>query len=226
MKIRINGCDNDLKIGEQSISVIQVKDIKLFRKILDNINQKINEIENNDIFILDDKEGEISFSKEVFILFDLFNIDFSSKKILTKMYNKIQDTLNQDEEIEFADKLVEVRGVLVRHANELPFNYKIKEEIKLVDVLKLFEFKIDEQSYQSILEKLELFIDILSTLNISRFLIIPNLKDYLIEEEIIYLYKYSLYNNINLIIIQNSEKKKLEYERKLIIDENFIDFID
>ena len=226
MKIRINGCDNDLKIGEQSISVIQVKDIKLFRKILDNINQKINEIENNDIFILDDKEGEISFSKEVFILFDLFNIDFSSKKILTKMYNKIQDTLNQDEEIEFADKLVEVRGVLVRHANELPFNYKIKEEIKLVDVLKLFEFKIDEQSYQSILEKLELFIDILSTLNISRFLIIPNLKDYLIEEEIIYLYKYSLYNNINLIIIQNSEKKKLEYERKLIIYENFIDFID
>ena len=226
MKIRINGCDNDLKIGEQSISVIQVKDIKLFRKILDNINQKINEIENNDIFILDDKEGEISFSKEVFILFDLFNVDFSSKKILTKMYNKIQDSLNQDEEIEFADKLVEVRSVLVRHANELPFNYKIKEEIKLVDVLKLFEFKIDEQSYQSILEKLELFIDILSTLNISRFLIIPNLKDYLIEEEIIYLYKYSLYNNINLIIIQNSEKKKLEYERKLIIDENFIDFID
>ena len=142
------------------------------------------------------------------------------------MYNKIQDTLNQDEEIEFADKLVEVRSVLVRHANELPFNYKIKEEIKLIDVLKLFEFKIDEQSYQSILEKLELFIDILSTLNISRFLIIPNLKDYLIEEEIIYLYKYSLYNNINLIIIQNGEKEKLEYERKLIIDENFIDFID
>ena len=90
----------------------------------------------------------------------------------------------------------------------------------------MFEFKIDEQSYQSILEKLELFIDILSTLNISRFLIIPNLKDYLIEEEIIYLYKYSLYNNINLIIIQNDEKEKLEYERKLIIDENFIDFID
>ena len=226
MKIRINGCDNDLEIDEQSISVIQVKDIKLFRKILDNINQKINEIENNEIFILDDKEGEISFSKEVFILFDLFNIDFSSKKILTKMYNKIQDTLNQDEEIEFVDKLVEVRSVLVRHANELPFNYKIKEEIKLIDVLKLFEFKIDEQSYQSILEKLELFIDILSTLNISRFLIIPNLKDYLIEEEIIYLYKYSLYNNINLIIIQNDEKEKLEYERKLIIDENFIDFID
>ena len=200
MKIKINGCDNDLRIDEQSISVIQVKDIKLFRKILDNINQKINEIENNDIFILDDKEGEISFSKEVFILFDLFNIDFSSKKILTKMYNKIQDSLNQDEEIEFADKLFEVRSVLVRHANE--------------------------QSYQSILEKLELFIDILSTLNISRFLIIPNLKDYLIEEEIIYLYKYSLYNNINLIIIQNNEKEKLEYERKLIIDENFIDFID
>ena len=63
MKIRINGCDNDLKIDEQSISVIQVKDIKLFRKILDNINQKINEIENNEIFILDDKEGEISVSK-------------------------------------------------------------------------------------------------------------------------------------------------------------------
>ena len=57
-------------------------------------------------------------------------------------------------------------------------------------------------------------------------MIIPNLKLFLNSEELVELYKYSLYNNINLISIERNLTEKLEYEKHFIIDENFNDFIE
>ena len=52
-------------------------------------------------------------------------------------------------------------------------------------------------------------------------LVIPNMKAYLSDEEIVEIYKYSLYNNVTLLSIENDFLSKLEYENILLIDENF-----
>ena len=50
-------------------------------------------------------------------------------------------------------------------------------------------------------------------------------KVYLEKEEIIEIYKYSLYNNIKLLILENSSNEKIEnYEIKNIIDKEFDEF--
>ena len=54
-------------------------------------------------------------------------------------------------------------------------------------------------------------------------MVIPNLKLYLSEEELIELYKYSLYNEIKLFLIEKDYTGKLKYEKILLIDENFDD---
>ena len=60
-----------------------------------------------------------------------------------------------------------------------------------------------------------------STLNSN----IPNLKIYLNDNELLELYKYSLYNNVNLLLIEKDFKEKLNYENVLIIDEDFNDYL-
>ena len=75
------------------------------------------------------------------------------------------------------------------------------------------------------LERIEFFIDILSTLKISDLLIIPNLKTYLCDDELENLYKYVIYNNIKLLIIEKENKKLLKYEKEMLIDENYCDMI-
>ena len=96
------------------------------------------------------------------------------------------------------------------------------DDLEISDLLKIFKVKIDVSCYCTIMEKIEFIINVLSTLKIANILVIPNLKTYLNEEELVELYKYSVYNNINLLVVENStSEKKLKYEVKNIIDENF-----
>ena len=57
-------------------------------------------------------------------------------------------------------------------------------------------------------------------------MIIPNLKLYLNDNELVELYKYSLYNNIKLVLIERHNYKQLKYEKITTIDENFYDYIN
>lgn len=46
---------------------------------------------------------------------------------------------------------------------------------------------------------------------------IPNLKIYLDEKELIEIYKYSLYNNVKLLILENNRYEGLlTYEKKIL----------
>ena len=46
---------------------------------------------------------------------------------------------------------------------------------------------------------------------------------YLDDEELVELYKYSLYNEINLLLIEKDIYNRLQYEKVMLIDENFDD---
>ena len=121
--------------------------------------------------------------------------------------------------------IFKLRNYLIQEINELPLEKKKKSDINIPEVLKLFDLKIDKSNYTNILERIEILIDLLSVLNISQILVIPNLKMYLSEEELVELYKYSLYNNIKLLIIERDCRNKLQYEEILRIDEMFNDEI-
>ena len=63
----------------------------------------------------------------------------------------------------------------------MPFEFEMKSELDIPEILKLYNLKIDSSNYTTILERVELLIDIISTLNISKILLLPNLKTYLTD---------------------------------------------
>ena len=139
------------------------------------------------------------------------------------MYEKISNNIEKMEDIKFQNMVTNLRNYIIQEINELPFEFTMKNEIDITEILKLYNLKIDYVNYKGILEKVEFLIDILATLRISNILVIPNLKLYLSEEELIELYKYSLYNEIKLFLIEKDYTGKLKYEKILLIDENFDD---
>ena len=50
-------------------------------------------------------------------------------------------------------------------------------------------------------------------------------QDSELYKQIIEFYKMSLYNGINILLIESEQHEKLKYEKILEIDENFNDFI-
>ncbi len=225
MKLRINGFENEIVFGDDNVSILQIEEAKCFTHIIDVINQKINGYENNEIFLLDEEDREIKIDKNMYIALDLFNIDYNSKKIINKMYDIIAENIQNSQEVELEKITIKLRNYLIQEINELPFEFVMKSEISIQETLKIFDVKIDSINYSSILERLELLVNLISTLNIAKVLVIPNLKMYLSECEIIEFYKYSLYNNVKLLIIERYTKKKLEYEKIMRIDEDFNDEI-
>lgn len=226
MKLKINGFDNEIIFDEQHVNVLIIENTKCFTNIVGIINDKINGIESNEIFLINDKSEELGFDKNAYIVLDVFNIDYNSRKVLNKIYNIISENIDKNQDYEVEKMVINLRNYIIQEINELPFEFIMKSQLDIPEILKLYDLKIDNDNYGGVLEKIELLIDIMSTLKVANILIIPNLKNFLDEEELVELYKYSLYNNINLLLIERYDSKKIEYEKKLIIDETFNDFIE
>ena len=225
MKLKINGFENEILFTDENVNILTIKDTKCFSHILQILNDKINGQESNEIFLLDENNEEMNMNKEMQMILDVFNIDYNSKRILNKIYDIIATNIEKNQDFEIEKMILNLRNYIIEEINELPFEFVMKNELEIPEILKLYNLKIDKESYTNILERIEILIDILSTLNIAKILIIPNLKLFLSAEELVELYKYSLYNNINLLLIERDESNKLKYEKSIIIDENFCDFL-
>lgn len=221
MKLKINGFNNEIIFNDENINILEIKDSKCFTHIIEILNEKINGIESNEIFLLDNNENELNMGKEMYMIFDLFNIDYNSKKIISKIYEIISENIKKNQDHEIENETIKLRNYIIQEINELPFEFVMKRELEISEILKLYNLKIDPINYASILERAELLIDIISTLQIAKILVLPNLKTYLSEDELVALYKYSLYNNVKLLLIERYNTKKLEYEKTMLIDETF-----
>lgn len=224
MKLRINGFENEIEFNKENINVLEIRNARCFSYMLEIINGKINGLESEEIFLIGNDNEEINMSKEMYIVFDLFNIDYNSKKVLGKLYEIIERNIKNNQELAIENMMLKIRNYLIEEINELPFEFIIKQEIEITDILKLFGLKIDCQCYNSILERVEILIDIISTIGIAKILVIPNLKQYLSKKELLELYKYSLYNNVNLLLLERNNNEKLEYEKVLCIDNEYDDY--
>lgn len=164
----------------------------------------------------------MKMSKEMYMIFDLFNIDYNNKKVVTKLYEIIAENVKNSEEYALEDLSLKMRNYLIQEINELPFEFIMKDEIHTIDLLKIFNLKVDDANYTTIMERLELVINLITTLKLATVLILPNLKMYLKEEDLLELYKYSLYNNVKLLLIERGiSQNKLKYEEVYQIDNQF-----
>ena len=225
MKLRINGFENEIIFNEEYINVVTIENAKCFSNIIGILNDKINGMESNEMFLLDEKNQELKMDKKMYIVLDIFNIDYNSKKILNKIYGIIEENIEKNQDYEIDKMVLDLRNYIIQEINELPFEFVMKSELDVSEILKLYNLKIDDKNYTTILEKVEMLIDIMTTLKIADILVIPNLKLFLSNDELVELYKYSLYNNVKLLLIERNTSKKLKYENNIIIDENFCEYI-
>lgn len=224
MIMSIFGLNNKIVFEEGKINVLEIYNKKLFYNLITILNENDSGQEDNQIVLFEDGI-RVSIEKNVFVLTDMFNVDFNSKKITNKLYNLLAENIKNRQDNELENISLELRNYLIEEINELPFEFNMKSELELSDLLKAFDLKIDTMCYTSVVEKIEFFIAIISILKIATILVIPNLKTYLDDDELLEIYKYSIYNNVKLLVIESkSSDELLKYETKNIIDEEFDEF--
>lgn len=225
MIFRIFSLDNDIVLDENYVNVLEIHDKSFAVKIIKKLTSD-EDIYNDEFFLLFEDDKEINLYKNSIVITDLFNINFNDRKILNKIYDLLEEEIKSDES--FYIELNEINKLLSKllkdKLNQAILDLELEEELKIKELLKTYNVHISRNNEDDILVDLVNYLEIIDELNLCKLVFIINLKSYLNEEQIKEVYKFILYKKIKVILIETNKYKKIENEKKLIIDELFDDY--
>ena len=224
MNLKINYFDNQIRLNKENIQVIEIENKKTFYRLVNDLYSIKNNEKLNEIYFFDDNNQEINMYDKVELYINFFDLELNSKKNLNMLNKNIVNNINDQEKNEILNNFKK----LYKSFNKILFNIDIpiilNNDITIEDIVKFFKISINK--HNDLLDNLLLLIDLEKNLKINEILFFINLKQYLNKDELIELYKYSIYNEITIVLIDSqSYGIKLEYENKLIIDENLDEFV-
>lgn len=219
MKMILNSYENDIIFENTCVNTIEIINKKAFYNFLLDINNLTEQ--DNIIFYENDKIKELS--DKIHILSDYINIDFSNKKIMNNLLNYINNSIDSKMKDNINEAYQKIYKLYSKILANIDIRTEMQEEFSLQDITKLMKIQISNQ--RALLENLLLLIDIESELKIDELLVFVNLKQYLNNKELEELYKYSLYKEVKILLIDNTKNISNKYEKKLFIDDDLVEFM-
>ncbi|MGL6064486.1 MAG: type II-A CRISPR-associated protein Csn2 [Fusobacteriaceae bacterium] len=228
MIIKLLYFENDVEILPDKISILEIENKKMFSKFIYSIYNKINGIDTGDEIYLFENGKEVKFSEKALYISDPMMIDFNSKDIISTVTKLVSKQLNIDIDIKniCEQKYSELYSLFQNILSDFTINFDSSSQFDITKFIKMIGLKIDDSLNSNHLEKILSIIEIISELQLNKFIIFCNLKSYLLEEELKEVYKFSLYKKIPLILFESSlDKNYFEHEKKLTIDNDYDEFV-
>ncbi len=224
MKLEIKYLDNDIDIKENEVYALEVENKNYFYRIVRDLHSISDNNIVDDIYLSDDNNNEINYFNKFKMFIDFFDFNFDSKKIT----NDIIKYVNKNISIEVKDSILNQYNKIIKlykkELNNIDIPLMIETETDSNNITK--SLKISIEGKQNLIENLLLLIDIENILGTKDILVFVNLKQYLTKNELEELYKYSIYNEVSILLIDSQcYGGTLNNEKKLIIDENLDEFM-
>ena len=223
MKLSIKYIDNNIGFDNSYINCLEIENKNYFYKIVNDINSISNGNILEDVIFSDDEYKELNLSNKINMVFDYFNFDFNSKKIISIINKKINDNISVEDKENLSKLYNKIRKIYLPILNDMDLNIDINNDFDLDSMIKLLNVSIKQKD--NLLDNLFLLVDIEKELSINKIIVFVSLKQYLNNNELIELYKYLLYNNVVVLLIDSQSYGVCnEYEKKLIIDDELEEY--
>ncbi len=211
---------------ERKVNALHIEDKKKFSKIVfDFYNLCNGSIEYEGIAITD--ENMESRIKDCLILWDLFNTNYNNKKVTNAVIKYINEELNNDAEQikEFLKHFKCCADIIEEILLELPMEVEFNREYNVSDFCKALSLEVVDTTSVTLVDKLHSYIDIIKFSGTANLLILVNIKQFFDKKELVEIYKYVIYNEINILLLESSScTEALEYEHVILIDEDYEEF--
>lgn len=223
MKLSIKYIDNNIDFDNSCINCLEIENKNYFYKVVNDINSISNGNILEDVIFSDDEYKELNLSNKINMVFDYFNFDFNSKKIISIINKKINDNISVEDKENLSKLYNKIRKIYLPILNDMDLNIDINNDFDLDSIIKLLNVSIKPKD--NLLDNLFLLVDIEKELSINKIIVFINLKQYLNSNELIELYKYLLYNNVVVLLIDSQSYGVCnEYEKKVIIDDELEEY--
>ena len=224
MKINFQYVDNDIVLSDNKIMVMEVENKSYFYRIINDLNLISHGNILETVVVYDNGDSEIILSNRMEIYVDYFNIELNSKKNLISLYKTLKNSINDEDKDNIAKYYTKIKKILSKSLLDSNLLLNLNDEYDLDNLLKLFKVNITLQN--NLLDNLLLIIDINTMFKNNDLLIFVNLKQYLTKIELEELYKYSIYNDVKILLIDSQcYGVTSDLEKKLIIDLNLDEFL-
>ena len=224
MNLKINYFDNNIKIENDYVQVIEIENKKTFYRLVSDLYKIKNDEKLDEVFFYDDNNQEINMYNKVDLYVNFFDIDLNSKKNLNALNKNIINSLTDNVKEEILNNFKKLAKSFTKILSDIDLPRSLNDNITVEDRIKLLKISINKTD--ELLNNLLLIIDLEKVLKMNEILFFINLKQYLSQEELIEFYKYAIYNEIKIVLVDSqSYGIKLDYEKKLIIDTNLDEFV-
>ena len=224
MKINIDYLDNSIYLENSKIMVLEIENKRLLFRLIKNFTDIDNGDFIDEIKVFGNDNKEINISNKILVLSDFFNFNLDTKKYLNQINKIIIDNIKDSDDntlLSLYQKLLYKYNKVIKET-DLPV--VISNEVNVESLVKIIKLKLNLSD--NLLDNLLSLIDLEKIAKANKFLIFVNLKLYLTEKELEELYKYAIYNEVKLMLIDSkSYGCKTNFENKLIIDNNLVEFM-
>lgn len=224
MKINIDYIDNSIYLENDKIMALEIENKRLLFRLIKNFTDIDNGDFIDEVKVFDENNKEINISNKILVLSDFFNFNLDTKKYLNQINRIIIENIKDSGDntlLSLYKKLLHKYNNVIKET-DLPV--VINNEVSVESLVKLVKLKLNLSN--DLLDNLLSLIDLEKIAKTNEFLVLVNLKLYLNEKELEELYKYAIYNNVKLMLIDSkSYGCTLNFENKLIIDNNLVEFM-
>lgn len=204
---------------KNKIPVLILENQIIFRNFLEELKNQLRGEEGS--WILSEQGNILKLTQYCSMIIDPFSLDINQKKILMSVYSKLEKEVNTTELIvrwnTILSSLFHLSDELM-DAVDYELNYR-----NTIDIIDFFKF-LDIRFCKNTESLIELFIDYCNltreVIGVKLFILI-NIKAYLTNTELLYLYEQAFYKDYKLLLIESKEsEEKNIYENITIIDKD------
>ena len=222
MIIKVNYFDNQIYFSDNLINNIEITNKSVFYRFVKDLYLVSNGDIVEDLIFLDSDKEVSNFKLSV--ISDYFNFGFDDRKNINSISKYLDDYVSEEDKVNLSKQYKNLLKVFRKILGDVEVPLEVDEEIDLISLSKMVKLSIKNK--ENVLDNLLVLIDINNIIGINKMLIFINLKQYLTEEELIELYKYSIYKNVRILLVDSQNYGvTIKYEKKLIIDENLDEFV-
>ncbi len=169
--------------------------------------------------VLSDGEKPIDLKKSAELILEPFSIDFNNRKIKAEVYQELSTIALQNHFPKYNDICAQLQEFMEKLLEEVPYSIAYQSSIGIDELLKAETVELD-YSYDSLAEKVCIYIGLLSTACGIRVLFFNDLSRYFTSEEIVYIFKSAQYSKVSIVDICSQARNDVREDvARYILDE-------
>lgn len=224
MNLRFSYFETIINIDNEKIQTLEIENKgSFYRCVSDFVHIGNGEI-LEDIYCFGNNNEEIILANKITVISDYFNFDIVFKKYSNVISKFIVNECDELTNNKLTSDYKKLKRDFLSFLNQIDLPIIINEDFSVELLIKLLKPNISASN--NLLNNLLMLIEMEKTFHLNKILIFINLKQYLSKTELMEFYKYAIYNKINILLLDSqSYGTTLEFEQKLIIDENLDEIV-